>query len=465
MIAALTALQIVLQIAGRTIGGPLPAQTDAIHTVEWIEADAQRHPSPRCLAGSKTWSCWGVTAQHTGIVVLHAWNSIWWTLSGPTSSNQFHIAAWGRLIVISTDASPSPELHITFGRPVVPPAGRYRAIRLETASIAGARAIAVAPNAIWLAGAAIPPASWVEIASEVTAPVYLALEETAAGPASLPLHVTLSDARHVNGRVVSADNQPARGALVTVFRLIEPPPVDRTRSPPRRVLVTESTAGEEGRFVLRALGNADYEVVAWHAQLGRASVPVRQDDGEVVVRLRATGIVRGRVVAGDRPVSGVSVISVPDAAAFSAAEDMTDVKGGDTTTGPDGRFIVMAAPAGGGELRIGGGSHPVKRITLPRAPLGLLDVGDVDLGRAIDVVVVLDRDPGCALRAAGPIGRTGLQLVSGTRTANGTFEVSIPEAGLWEFSLRCGGDAPALDPSVVRIDPTPLAKEVRMIVR
>jgi hypothetical protein len=95
----------------------------------------------------------------------------------------------------------------------------------------------------------------------------------------------------------------------------------------------------------------------------------------------------------------------------------------------------------------------------------LFDAGDIDLGRAIRVTIVFDRDPGCDVRATGPVGRTGMQIVSGVRTPSGVFDVEIPEPGFWEFTLRCGQASGPLSPSVVEIGPSDSGKEVRMIVR
>jgi hypothetical protein len=279
------------------------------------------------------------------------------------------------------------------------------------------------------------------------------------------LHVQLTEGRSLEGRVAASDDQPAGGALITVFRLIDPPQPEGSRSPPRRVLAAESIADHEGRFVLGALADADYELVAWHPQLGRASMTLRGSDTGIVVRLRSSGIARGRVIAGGRPVEGVDVISVPDAGAFAAAGDMTDVKGGDARTGADGRFAVMLAPSGGGELRIGGGTRPVKRVPLPRSPPGVIEIGDVDLGRTIDLAIVLDRDPGCDLRATGPVGRTGLQLISGRRTGNAMFTVTIPEPGLWELTLNCGQSSSRLTPSLLQVRSEDDGREVRVVVR
>src|SRR5205085_330497 len=83
--------------------------------------------------------------------------------------------------------------------------------------------------------------------------------------------------------------------------------------------------------------------------------------------------------------------------AFRAAEDPIDLKGGDARTGDDGRFAVMLPASGGGELRVGGGVFPIRRITLPRAVVPLLDLGDIDLGTPLEITIVLDQDSPCYL--------------------------------------------------------------------
>jgi hypothetical protein len=116
-------------------------------------------------------------------------------------------------------------------------------------------------------------------------------------------------------------------------------------------------------------------------------------------------------------------------------------------------------------VRVGGGNHPIRRFTLPRAPIPLVDLGDIDLGGPIEVTVVLDRDPGCDIRATGPIGRSGLQVVGGTRAGPGLFNIAFPEEGTWEVHLLCGRDEHALVPAFVSITQANAGKEVRMAVR
>lgn len=450
----------------RTIDGTLPPERDAGVKVDLIRADLAPAAWPVCFATDpKRWTCWGVKDDDRAIVVAYAGGAMWWTSIGSSAPQGLRAARWGRMIAINGAVSEAAPPRLTLAYPVAPPPGRMRAIRLGTSAVPDARVTPVSQATFWIAGNVIPPNAWIEITSDVAAPVYLSLADVVEAPTAVPLRIDLRERRVVNGRVTGAAGEAAPGTLITVFRLIDPPPTETNRVPPRRVIAMEAIADPDGAFALTQLGEANYELLAWHAQFGRASLIVPSVAQDLVVRLQSSGIARGRVMSGGRAIEGIDVISVPDAAAFSAAEDMTDVKGGDTRTGPDGRFTVAVAASGGGELRIGGGRHPVKRIALPRAPVPLFDAGDIDLGRAIRVTIVLDRDPGCDVRATGPVGRTGLQIVSGARAPTGVFDVEIPEPGFWEFTLRCGQESRPLTPSVVQIGSSDSGKEVRMIVR
>jgi len=269
----------------------------------------------------------------------------------------------------------------------------------------------------------------------------------------------------LDGTVLGQGDAPAAGSVVTLFRLLEKPPATtRDRDPPRRVLVRETTADRGGAFRFDRLGEADYEVVAWHPQLGRSSSVLTPGSDRVEIHLRSAGVVRGRIVLGGKPVEGVDVVGVPDQNAIRDAADLVDLKGGDARTGRDGRFLVSLAAAGG-ELRIGGGRYPVRRIALTRMGAETVDVGDIELGLAIAITVVLDADIACVPRATGPVGRTGLQVVLGTRTGPGLFAMSIPEPGFWEFGLMCGDAERGLSPAVREIGPALLGKDVRFLVR
>ena len=436
-----------------------PFENPAIH---WIAAMDDEDGWPRCVSEAARVTCWGVRAGAPGIAYSESQGRTWWAaVSGGAA--RFRSSAWGRLVIVRGPPFDS-SVRVRLRHPVAS-TQRSRSVRLDTQDVAGATGVPVGQSAIWVAGDEVPEGAWVEVLGVQSGPVYLSMRELAEGPTSLPIHVALPDARVLDGTVLGQGDAPAAGSLVTLFRLLEKPPATtRDRDPPRRVLVRETTADRGGAFRFDRLGEADYEVVAWHPQLGRSSSVLTPGSDRVEIHLRSAGVVRGRIVLGGMPVEGVDVVGVPDQNAIRDAADLVDLKGGDARTGRDGRFLVSLAAAGG-ELRIGGGRYPVRRIALTRMGAETVDVGDIELGLAIAITVVLDADIACVPRATGPVGRTGLQVVLGTRTGPGLFAMSIPEPGFWEFGLMCGDAERGLSPAVREIGPALLGKEVRFLVR
>ena len=450
----------------RTVRGTVPKDDEGEVPIQWIGSRPARGAWPACFRnGRSRWACWGVVVEEPGLVVVAEASRIVWSRVDRAGPGPFRVARWGRLVIVSERGAPASNVKVTFARPIPASAERMRAIRLETGPVTGAAATPMVAGVTWLSGNDVPPKAWAELRTERSGPGYVLLQDVAEGGAATPLHVSLAERRVLDGRVVGPKSEIAAQALVSVFRLIDPPPTDGSRTLPRRVLAAETVAAETGVFTIAELGEAEYEVVAWHPQLGRASVYLAPAERDLVLRLRSSGVVRGRVLAAGKPVHGVNVTSVPDAATFRGAEDMTDVKGGDTRTDVTGRFSVMVAPSGGGELRIGGGEYAVKRIPLPRPPGTSLDIGDIDLGTAIELMVVLDRDPGCQVRAAGPLGVTGLHLVFGVRKGEATYTMALPEPGLWQFDLVCADGRRPLEPSFMRVQQTDGTKALRFVVK
>src|SRR5260370_594662 len=92
-------------------------------------------------------------------------------------------------------------------------------------------------------------------------------------------------------------------------------------------------------------------------------------------------------------------------------------------------------------------------------------LGDIDLGASIEVTVVLDRDPGCDVRATGPVGRAGLQVVAAVRTAPALFRLGLPEEGTWHVHALCGADERPLSPALVFITRANAGQEIRLLLR
>lgn len=456
------------EIWRRTVTGSAPVGASRVSPIEWLAVTGVAERWPACTwVGAGTWQCLGVPLDTSGVVVSQDGPRLFSAVVNAESTPALRASRWGRLVIVSDRGpGPPPRLRVTGGRVVAPPAQRARAVRLETAVLPDLRVTAVAPAVVWLAGDTSPPDGWVEVRSDRSGPQFVAVADVADGGSTVPLYVTLEDARTLIATVVSAGDETAAGALVTAFRLVDPPPARASAgdAPRRRVIASETIAGVGGTFRLDGLGEADYEIVAWHPQFGRGSVVLRPGDRLVSVRLNASGIARGRVLVGGKPAAGVDVIAMPDPAAYVAAEDPIDLKGGDARTAPDGRFSIALAAGGGGELRVGGGKYAVSRIPLPRAGLPIVELGDIDLGSPVTVRMVLDQDPGCQVRATGPIARPGLQIVMGARTGPGLFMIRLPEEGSWEFGLLCGRDERALVPAIVRISATQ-SGEIRFTVR
>ena len=249
------------------------------------------------------------------------------------------------------------------------------------------------------------------------------------------MHIVLDESHTIEATVFGRDSERAADALITTFRLIDPAqPRDSREPPPRRVFVAETVADTDGVARIDGLGDADYEVVAWHPRLGRASMLLPAGTARVTVRLQSPGTARGRVLAGGKPVAGVDVISVPDPAAYGAAQDPIDLKGGDARTALDGRFSLSLPSGGGGELRIGGGAYAVTRVALPRAPLPLVDLGDIELARAVAVAVVLDQ----GVVGPGPRDRTdrACRTADRQRHPDRTRPVCHDAAGRGELGVR-----------------------------
>jgi hypothetical protein len=439
----------------RTVTGSAPLGLASTPAIEWLSADGTTSlawPACRWSTGGQ-WDCLGVPLDAGGVALAPYGSRVLSAVVTGETTPVLKATVWGRLIVVSDRDGPGiPRLRFTAAR-ASPPPQRARSVRLETTPLADVHAAILASGVAWLSGDASPPDAWIEIRSARSGPEYAALADVVQGPSSLAMRLTLDDRRDVIASVTTRRGDPAPGALVSVFRLIDPPQPSPApgQPPPRRVLAAEAIAEADGTVVLDGLGGADYEIVAWHAQLGRNAVRLERTADRVAIRLQPPGVARGRVLSAGRPATGVDVISVPDPAAYAAAEDPIDLKGGDTRTGADGRFAVALASGGGGELRVGGGSYAVTRVPLPRAPLPVVDLGDIELARGLTLSVTLDQDPGCDLRAAGPIGRSGLHIVTATRAGPGLFSIVLPEEGSWEVGLLCGRDERSLAPAVIRV--------------
>jgi hypothetical protein len=448
----------------RTIDGS-SAQTTTRPALEWIGSE-RGDAWPQCRwSDDRSWRCWGVPARAAGVVAAADVDGILWTSASAADGAvaPLRYARWGRLLLVRTERGDSPAVRAAIIRPIPPPPERFRSTRLTTGPVAGAHVTVVGPGAVWIAGGTLPRDAWIDVRAPGCAPVYLPAETVADGARQVPLEILLEDARPLGGVVTTATGVAVGGALVTLSRLIDPVDEDasvpdrpagangtaaRSRPRARRVFVAEATSDADGRFAFGDLADVDYEVLVWQPQLGRASV-LAHGGASVRIRLSPAGAARGRVTVGGRPAAGVPVVSVPDMHAIGELDDPLEARGGDGQTGEDGRFVVALPPRGGGELRIGGGAHGVRRVPLPPGRADSLDLGDIELAPVIVMTFTVDQDPGCDLVLVGPEGHAGLQIVTARRIQAATFEATLPEEGQWRPLLSCGDRERAVAPPVV----------------
>lgn len=453
----------------RTLAAPAPAATFSIGSMEWVDITAPAASSwPRCfVADAEGAKCLGVADGQRGVAVGRGADRLFWAVVAGDGEVMWRESRWGRLVIVRDRQDERETPQIRFGRPAAPSSDRTLGVRLETKDVEATVSVPIAPVVFWFAGSDVPADSWVEIKTSRAGPAFVPLPDLAAGPATLAATIVLADQRVLTGVIVGARNEPASAALLTMFRLIDPDvrAGGEARRKPRRVFAAETMADDAGAFRIEGLGDAEYEVVAFHPQLGRAASVIRDARSDLTIRLQSPGSIRGRVLSGGKPAAGVEIISVPDPDAFRNADDPLDVKGGDARSGPDGRFTVIAAAIGGGELRIGGGRLPVRRVPLPRVPLPVIELGDIELGAPIEVTIVLDQATPCGVRATGPVGRSGLQIIMATRIEPGVFRIALPEIGVWHFALLCGGEGRPLSPTAFGIGPEHAGKEVRLAIR
>jgi hypothetical protein len=272
------------------------------------------------------------------------------------------------------------------------------------------------------------------------------------GPAEVPMRIRVEPALAISGSVSASGGTPAGRALVTLYRFHgddHAPP-----RPAKRVFVAEITAGADGSFRFDDLAREPYEIVAMHSMLGRGVRRVEPDGQDVTITLRRPSRAIGRVVRDGIGVVGVHVAIVPDLGQFAAAGDITELRGGETRTDRDGRFVVLLASHGSGELRVGDEGTGVRRVPLGPAESqpAVIDVGTIELSSLPPLTLVLEASEGCDLLLVGPAGRTGMTVVRSTRVGPAMYHAVVPEAGWWNVVAACNGRERAVVPANIEVD-------------
>ncbi|HEX5475616.1 MAG TPA: hypothetical protein VFX12_13235 [Vicinamibacterales bacterium] len=436
----------------RTIAGHVPIEPGA--AIDWVGASSASDGWPSCRwRASGAWECLGVEAGASGVVVLTRGAGLRYAVVLPgREASAVRRAAWGRMVVLRSLGAAEPAPVACKALRLDVPARRPQTIRLRAVAVASVECVPL-NTAVWVAAGQNVASGWIEVRAGRFAPVRLPLDDLSAGPPQLPVEAPLAAALAIRGSARDPQRQPIAGVQLSLFRLLDEPfrSADPHR-PPRRVLEAEKTSGEDGAIEFTGLADGTYELVGLDPQAGRALLIVTAPAEGAELRFAPRATARGRVVREGEPQAGVPVTVMPDLGAFERSEDPTRLRGGSVETGPDGTFSVALPVDGGGDLLVGGGDWPVRRVPLPNVLPPLFDAGTIELGGGIDVTAVLDGADGCTLVFTGPLGRAGLQIVRGRQVSPGLFSVRVPEAGSWATALVCGRQEVRVAPAVVTID-------------
>lgn len=414
-------------------------------TCEWVDTTA--------------WECVGVPLNAIGVVVTTTSGEVRCSIpNGIVSASGVEVtsnrsSAWGRLVVVQTVATVRSKdgIRLTAKRLLLP-RERPLATRLEVVPDRQIHIERVADGVAWIWGTEAPADGWVEIAGTDAATERIDVREVTEVPPDLPLRIQLQPPATVFGRVSGLGGNPAAEAVVTLYRFAHDDR-DRDKQSPRRITVAEVRADADGAFHFGDLAFEPYEIVAIHPALGRGVRRVIPDGRETDVVLRSSAQLKGRVLRNGMPARGVRVAIVPDLAQFAAAGDLTEMRGGDTQSDEDGRFVVSLAARGSSELRIGDERAGVRRVPLgPAESLsGVIDIGDVELGATAVVTFVLEGDGSCDILLTGPAGRTGMSVLRSSRIGPALSQAVVPEPGRWHVAAVCGPRERAVVPASIDV--------------
>jgi hypothetical protein len=322
----------------------------------------------------------------------------------------------------------------------------------------------VGGGAAWISGQKEPVRDdgWVEVAAKGLATTRVGLMEI-AGPADVPLRLTIDPSVSVIGRVTTSPGVGAPATVVALYRFA--PERDATAgNDVQRIAVGERTTDRDGAFQFDDLPVEPYEIVAMHPHLGRASRQIDPDGQEIDLRLRPASRVVGRVILDGVSASRVPVVFVPSLGQFAASRDITELRGGETATDREGRFSLALPVRGTGEVRIGDERLGVRRIPLSPAESlpAVVDVGTIQLDPVPSITLVLEASEGCELLLTGPAARTGMTVLRTTRTGPAMFQAAVPEPGNWYVVAVCGGRERGVVPAIIAIAPGTHERSIRL---
>lgn len=445
----------------RTVRGRTPRAGSG--PLEWVSASDQppREAWPACeWTTEHEWECVGVPLREPGVILVAVPGRVsYFESTGVVDQSGIETpvartAGWGRLVVISFAASALGAATTTTvaARRMHPPPARPQSVRLDVEQDTRVTIDKLSARSFWVSGAQPPEDGWLEVMAAGRAPVRLETREVANAPPSLSLRVDLEPAASIAGRVSAGPGMVAKDAVVALYRFVGEPANSEKRGP-KRILQAETQTGDDGEFRFDDLAVERYELVAMHSTYGRVQRVVEPDGQEVDLALRRPPYAVGRVLRDGVPAGGVHVVVMPDLGVYAASEDVTELRGGEDTTGEDGRFSVALASRGAAEVRIGDLHTGMRRIplasaeTLPR----IVNLGTVELAPVPPITFVLEASDGCDLLLTGPVGRAGMAVITARRTGPAMFEARVGEPGRWMIVAVCARRERAVAPAFIDV--------------
>jgi hypothetical protein len=445
----------------RTVRGRSPGGG----TLKWVTAASDAGHVFCDWVAPGQWQCLGIPYSVCGVVIRAHPSAVLYSIvrsGGPRNEIEnvsTASASWGRLLVVEehrgSGEEPPANLRVQALR-LYRPRARPNTTRFEVSPDARVQTEQLDRNTIWVTSSDGGPDGWLEVTSAGTGVARVPVAEISAGPPSEIVSVELERPMAVFGRITRSLARPAPDTVVSLYRFGELISSQEGKKPERqRIAVAEGRTDADGVFQFVDLVPETYELVALHQSYGRSVRRIEPYETAVEIVLTAPAIVRGRVIRGGAPQSGVPVTYVPDLAAFAVSSDATALRGGETHTDSDGRFRLAAAISGAGELRIGSSETGIKRVAIGPADAlpAVTDLGDIELDDGVTVTIVFEEAGNCLPLVTGPAGRAGLTVVRAIRDGPAMFHASVPEPGTWNIVALCGTRERGIFPPAIHIKP------------
>lgn len=404
-----------------------------------------------CVRSGDGARCWFVPVTSAGIIVSQveprfqfiAVPSGDWGGGAPWQQ-----ADWGRLVRARSPAGQVSAAVVALRDALKQGAGSLKEVR----PAAGISLLRLGPETFWLHGA-MTPDMLLELRGVGAATTRVPLAAAvSAGPAILD--VVLQHQEVITGEVRNAGSS-VQGATVLLSRLLDVQGVPVRDEERPRERAGEAVTGPTGEFRFDGLGVGKYEIHALHPSLGRARVVVTATS-HARLQLQPRAVVRGKVLRHGIPVAGAVVQVLPSIDAVTTARDPATLSSGAVRSDALGRFEAIAPDEGRVTLSVTADSGAVRIDIGDAAALpNVTDVGEIKLEEPLAVEVLVELPNGCELRAAGPMGTSGLTTVTALPSGRGRWGLTLPHPGRWLVAGICPGREIALEPALITV---PLAR-------